>query len=116
MKPGIKTRRQLFINIATICAYLGILALMYFLNIPCVFKTVLGIPCPGCGMTHALLHASKLELAEAFRCHAMFWSVPIVFAALFLPPMLLRTRPVRAALIAIAVGFIANWIHQIATF
>ena len=102
-------------NAAVIGAYLGAVALMYFLNVPCVFKTVLGIPCPGCGMTHALIHASKLEFAEAFRCHAMFWSVPIVFAALFLPNRLLNSKPVRAALIAIAIGFLANFIHRIVT-
>lgn len=103
-------------NAAVIGAYLGAVALMYFLNVPCVFKTVLGIPCPGCGMTHALIHASKLEFAEAFRCHAMFWSVPFLFAVLLLPGRLFQTKARLAVLLCIAFGFAANWIYRIVTF
>ena len=35
----------------------------------CLFKTVTGLDCPGCGMTRSLLALSQLELGAALRMH-----------------------------------------------
>ena len=37
------------------------------LNVPCIFRVVTGIRCPGCGMTHALMALFRLEWEEAIR-------------------------------------------------
>ncbi|MBR6256118.1 MAG: DUF2752 domain-containing protein [Lachnospiraceae bacterium] len=36
------------------------------LGIPCVFRLVFGIKCPGCGMTHAAVAMTHLDIAGAF--------------------------------------------------
>ena len=38
----------------------------------CVVKALIGVPCPGCGMTRAWLAAFHGEFGEAFRCHPLF--------------------------------------------
>ena len=48
----------------------------------CAVYRLLGVPCPGCGMTRAWLQALRLDFAGAFRWHPLFWTVPLV--ALFL--------------------------------
>ena len=40
---------------------------VYFL--PCIFKGVTGIPCPGCGMTRACLAILQGEFSTAWRYH-----------------------------------------------
>ena len=40
---------------------------VYFL--PCVFKGVTGMPCPGCGMTRACLAILQGEFTTAWRYH-----------------------------------------------
>lgn len=44
----------------------------------CVFRSTLGIPCPGCGMTRAWLHVLHGEWQAALQQHPLFWLVPPV--------------------------------------
>ena len=55
------------------------LLLMRYFDIPCVFRKFLGIPCPGCGMTRALLCLLRLDLAGAARHNAVIFFMPYVF-------------------------------------
>lgn len=59
----------------------------------CVFKTVTGYDCPGCGSTraaHAILHG---RFGEAFRLNPMLFLGGLVFA--FATPSLLRREQPR---------------------
>lgn len=58
--------------------FAGVLALWYVLDLPCVIRHFTGIPCPGCGMSRAWLHALRLDFAGAVHYHPMFWSVPVL--------------------------------------
>ena len=68
-------------KLAVTVVYLGIVGLMYMLGVSCVFQRFLGIACPGCGMTRALLCAIKLDFVGAFNYHSLWPTVP-VFAVL----------------------------------
>ena len=59
---------------------MGVLAALLILDIyRCPFKALTGIPCPGCGMTRAVLHACKGEFREAFYYHPLWIvAVPLV--------------------------------------
>ena len=46
------------------------------LGIPCVFHLFLGIKCPGCGMTHAAVARTHLDIAGAFDSNKL--SVTVV--------------------------------------
>ena len=43
---------------------------------PCLLRHVLGIPCPGCGFTRALVAAARLDPAAALRWHPL--SLPLL--------------------------------------
>ncbi len=52
-----------------------------FVGTACPFSLLTGLPCPACGMTRANILALRLEFAEAFAMHPLFFASYIVFAA-----------------------------------
>jgi len=54
----------ILVNIAAFSKHLTYV-LTYFQNV-CVFKVMLGIPCPGCGVTRSILAFSTGNVAQAF--------------------------------------------------
>lgn len=79
------------------------------LGMPCLFLTCTGHPCPGCGMTRALLCALRGDFAGAFSFHCMFWALPILVLALLFPGRVLESAAGRGFLILCALGFLFNW-------
>jgi len=49
----------------------------------CFFKGLIGIPCPGCGITHAWMSFFSGNLREALHWHPLFWTVPFCFGLFF---------------------------------
>lgn len=90
------------------------IGLMWFFQLPCVWKTLLGIPCPGCGMTRAWICALRLNFGEAFDMHPMFWSVPVLLLWWLFDGHIFR-RKFWNLLIpsAIGAGFVINWLCQL---
>ena len=54
-------------------AYVGI---VYLLPFTCPILALIGIPCPGCGLTRAWLAALGGRFAEAFAFHPLFPLLP----------------------------------------
>lgn len=54
-----------------------LLVCVYF-RVPCLFRRVTGLICPGCGLSRAWLCAFRLNFVDAFHFHPLFWSVPIL--------------------------------------
>ena len=92
------------------------LFLLWRFQIPCIWRYLFHIPCPGCGMTRAWLSALRLDFSAAFRYHAMFWSVPI-FALYWLYDGRPFSRKLinRGVLILLGIGVLANWIWGVLT-
>ena len=70
-----KTRlRKIIVNMIILLA-MGITYLVWCrvtgLYIPCIFRSVTGLYCPGCGITHMFVALSNLDFAEAYRCNAV---------------------------------------------
>ncbi len=67
----------------------------------CLFKAVTGLPCPGCGMGHALILALNGRFAESFAAHPLgmpllaVWTASLVAPSRFPRP---RGLPAAAAL------------------
>jgi len=57
--------------------YMALLLLWLYFGLPCIPRLLLGVICPGCGLTRAWLSLLGGELAAAFRYHPMFWSIPV---------------------------------------
>ncbi len=101
-------------KLALTVGYIAVVAAWRLLGWPCVFTAVLGIPCPGCGMTRALLAALRLDLAAAFSLHPMFWSLPILYLYFLSDNGLFHRKALdRTLLIGIAGGFLLHWICRV---
>lgn len=71
----------------------------------CLMKKILGIPCPGCGISHSLMAVFQLEPAMAWRANpAGIW-----VAAVFL--LQVMTRP-----LAIAIPWTATFVSSISRY
>lgn len=57
---------------------LAAIAFLYISGIGCPIRYMTGIPCPGCGMTRAVVSLLQLQFNEAFRYHPMIYVLPIL--------------------------------------
>ena len=74
----------------------------------CILYSIVGIPCPACGMTRAFF--SLPNIRQAFFFHPLFFTVPLVpFMALASPKV---RNIISAALIAL---FIGVWVVRMVT-
>ena len=104
-------------KLLALTAYASLLAVFYLLKIPCLFRYFFRIPCPGCGMTRALLSLLRLDLKGAFCYHPMVWSLPLLGiyflknGGLFKDP-----RADRLLFAAIGTGFFLVWVIRLIQF
>lgn len=77
------------------------------LGIGCVFQALLGIPCPGCGMTRAVLALLRLDLAAAFAYHPLVFAMPYVLVYLFFD--LKPAHVHRRILLGIGIAALIHW-------
>lgn len=88
-----------------------ILLLFWALKLPCFFQYFFGIPCPGCGMSHAVFCILQLDFMQAFSCHPMVFSMPILYGYFIIDFRSLRRQRLHKGILAIiALGFLINWI------
>lgn len=94
--------------------YLLVIGLMWLLDMPCIFMHFLNIPCPGCGMTRAMLSVLRFDIVGAFRYHPMFWSIPIAYLYFLFDGKVFKNKIIdMSILIGIAAGFVIEWIVKI---
>ena len=83
MEMTLKTNKNRIINIF-ILVIVTILFVMLFIlkkEIPCMFKSIFGISCPGCGMTRAINEIIHLRFINAFKFNIL--SIPLVIIGSF---------------------------------
>ena len=67
-----KYKMVIIIAVVVIAFY----ALMSILGITCPVKHLLGVSCPGCGMTRACLSALRFDFSAAFYYHPLWIVMP----------------------------------------
>lgn len=89
-------------------------AVNYFTGISCIWKSLLGVSCPGCGYTRAVMSMIKLDFKQAWTYHPMYWSFFII-VALFIFEGDLFDKPIINKLIIgfLLFGFVTVWIYRI---
>lgn len=93
------------------CSVPVFIFLLWLSDLHCVWRTLFGIPCLGCGMTRAYMALLRLNIGKAFRSHFMFWSVPLLFWFVWKDGKVFRDRRINlGVLIAIGAGFLIRWI------
>ncbi len=97
--------------------YIGLLLIFWALKFPCLFQSIFGLPCPGCGMSRALFALLRLDIVSAFKFHPMFWSVPIFYFYFIFDFNVTGNKYIdKAVIFLIALGFLINWLLKIITF
>ena len=117
-----QARPAIFIAAASILGITLLLTMFEAPGIPCFFKTVLQVPCAGCGLTRSLKAIWTGDLALSFRYHAL--GVPLFAACLSLLGLSIagaryRQRAVevlmtRQVWLAVLGALLAAWVVKLA--
>ena len=91
--------------------YLLFALLMYRLGARCLFRMLLRAPCPGCGMTRALVSLLRGDLGAAFSYHPMVFFLPLMYAYFLWDGRLFGKKADTAVWILLAAGFAAHWLR-----
>lgn len=102
--------------------YLLLFLLLYFtlvyiifhtFGITCVFLKISGLPCPGCGMTRAILSLVKLDIVSAAKYNITVFFMPYIFAYVFFD---FKSKIHNCIMIGIAFVAMLNWILKLIIF
>ena len=95
-------------------AYLLIVVMLRFFGITCIYLALFHLPCPGCGITRALLAALRLDFSTAFSYHPMFLAVPVMYLSFLMDGRLFSNKWMDAAMwCLIGIGFAAVWLTRL---
>ena len=94
-------------------SYLLFAYIMYKFGIGCIFKSVLGLPCPGCGMSRAIISLLNMDIKQALLYHPMVFTMPILGIYYITDGKLFGKILDKIVLIFIFGGFIVNWIFML---
>lgn len=90
--------------------YLAFAVAMYRLGVGCLFRTVFHVPCPGCGMTRAVLCLLRLDFGAALGYHPMVFALPVMYLYFLFDGKLFRKKWLNVCIwIAIGLGFALHW-------
>ena len=105
-----RLRRAIWLT-AALAAYFAVAyTLLDHFGITCVFLELFGIPCPGCGMTRALVSLVRLDFYQAAKHNVIIFFIPYVFAFVLFD---FQHRRHITFLKVIAAVAIINWILKI---
>ena len=111
------SRNSIKSKLLVIAVVTAFIAVLYLFKTTCPIMALLGFPCPGCGMTRALLSVFKFDFVSAFHYHAMFWSMPLLYLYFLFDGNLFRNKKVnKTVFILIVVGFGINWVYNLLKF
>ncbi|MFN0121832.1 MAG: DUF2752 domain-containing protein [Blastocatellia bacterium] len=93
---------------------------------PCIFLTLSGWPCPGCGLTTSFAHAARLDFAAAWHAHpfgplAFLLTLSLIPLSLWLARRhasfadVWRIRLTKPALAFLLLWWLAGWVYKINT-
>lgn len=78
-----------------------------YTGIRCVFLHLFGIPCPGCGMTRALMSVLRLDIIGAVKHNLLIFFMPYILAYIFFD--FKNQKLHKKILIAIGILAALNW-------
>lgn len=103
--------------IILVIAYL--VFLKNFLYSLCPMTMILGIPCPGCGMTRAAFALLRLDFQAAWNYHPFIYPIVLLFLIFCWERYILRKedmKTVKKLVVVIAVAMCAFYIYRMIRF
>lgn len=96
---------KFFLNFHSIViTFLIIIFFMWIFNVGCLFKSIIGIPCPGCGLTRATLAFLRFDLTAAFRYHPLFWLViPFLLLVIYSKKPLFNSKKIEMIIYTVVI-------------
>ncbi len=101
--PVNKPRRPL-LKLALFAGCGCFVALWVAFSLPCVWRQLTGVICPGCGMSRALLALLQGDIAAALHYHPMLWCVPVLVVYIWFDGAPFRNRCLNSAVLALLLG------------
>ena len=116
-KCGMKKALISWDKIIVTAAVAIVLAVCYYLRVPCAFNYVTGLPCLTCGMTRAWLSVIRLDFVSAYGYHQLFWTVPILYLYFLFDGELFGKKLIdRPVFFGILTAFVIRWIVILINF
>lgn len=102
-----KSTQRLLLALLLLLYFTAVYTLFPLLGLDCVFLTLFGIPCPGCGMSRAVAALFRLDFVSAWNYHPLVFAMPYVVLYLFcdFKPPRLHNR----ILLAIGIAALIHW-------
>ena len=101
-------------KLITCIAIAALIAAMIIFEIPCFYRAIFNIPCPGCGITRAYISLFHGDLKKAFEFNFMFWSAPIIFLYYFFDGNLFKKKWIDNIILGLMfTGFLVEWILKL---
>lgn len=105
--------KRLSIKICGLIFIAAAAAALHLSGIGCVWKHFFHIPCPGCGMTRAVIAAAHLDFGKMLSYHFMAPSLPLVLLYILFDGRVFRSKRIdNTILIIIGLGFLLHWITE----
>jgi len=113
----VKKPEKLGLKLAGLAVFVLLLLTWYLLDLPCVLRTITGIPCPTCGLTRAWLCTFRLDFSGAFLQYPMFWSIPVLILFLIFDGRLLPNQKCNNWVLGLSVaGIFLIWLARLFGF
>ena len=86
---NLKTNSNRVVNILILLIAFTLFMMIFILDtkIPCVFKSMLGISCPGCGMTRAIHEILHFNFFQSIKYNIL--ALPLVVLGIILTPVII---------------------------
>ena len=85
-------------------------------TILCPFQALTGLPCPGCGMTHAFLALGRLDLSGAYSYNPLVFplaALTVLFVAGRVPRAVRSGKVLNLALLGVLVFWGGRLLHRV---
>ncbi|HEY5561481.1 MAG TPA: DUF2752 domain-containing protein [Clostridiaceae bacterium] len=106
--------KKIFYSLSIVFILFTFVLITSFFHIGCLVKDVIGLPCPGCGLTRATLAFLRLDFKTAFHYHPLFWlATPVLIVSIYGKKPLFNSKKIEIIIyVTVGIAFIVVYIYR----